>query len=67
MSLFPLVQAVVGGPWILHLWLSEVPSDLYITPGTVPYINLAEGFNVTGAISLIILVFLLGWREEEEE
>jgi len=67
MSLYPLVQAVVGGPWILHLWLSEVPSDLYITPGTVPYINLAEGFNVTGAISLIILVFLLGWREEEEE
>jgi len=63
----PLVQTIFGGPWVLQLHLNEAPYDFFITPGTVPYINLAEGFNVTGAISLIILVFLLGWREEEEK
>lgn len=61
----PILHSLFGDPFRLSLTLQE--GVFYSTPGIVPLINIAEAFNVVGAIGLIYFAFLYGWSEPIEE
>ncbi|MGQ9759651.1 MAG: MnhB domain-containing protein [Candidatus Methanomethylicaceae archaeon] len=61
----PVLHSVFGDPFRLSLTLQE--GIFYSTPGIIPLINIAEAFNVIGAIGLIYFAFLYGWSEPIEE
>jgi multisubunit Na+/H+ antiporter MnhB subunit len=64
-SLVPsILHIIFGDPFRLSLILKE--GVFYSTPGIVPLINIAEAFNVIGAIGLIYFAFLYGWSDEGE-
>lgn len=61
----PTLHSIFGDPFRLSLVLQE--GVFYSTPGIIPLINIAEAFNVVGAIGLIYFAFLYGWSEPAEE
>ena len=61
----PTLHSIFGDPFRLSLYLQE--GVFFSTPGIVPLINIAEAFNVVGAIGLIYFAFLYGWSEQPEE
>ncbi|MEM3366190.1 MAG: MnhB domain-containing protein [Candidatus Methanomethyliaceae archaeon] len=61
----PTLHSIFGDPFRLSLYLQE--GIFYSTPGIIPLINIAEAFNVVGAIGLIYFAFLYGWSEPAED
>ncbi|MCQ5362408.1 MAG: hypothetical protein NO482_03185 [Candidatus Methanomethylicia archaeon] len=61
----PTLHSIFGDPFRLALHLQE--GVFYSTPGIIPLINIAEAFNVIGAIGLIYFAFLYGWSEQPED
>ncbi|MCC6013189.1 MAG: hypothetical protein LM593_02370 [Candidatus Verstraetearchaeota archaeon] len=59
-----ILHIIFGDPFRLSLILKE--GVFYSTPGIIPLINIAEAFNVIGAIGLIYFAFLYGWSDEGE-
>jgi multisubunit Na+/H+ antiporter MnhB subunit len=59
-----ILHTIFGDPFRLSLILKE--GVFYSTPGIIPLINIAEAFNVIGAIGLIYFAFLYGWSDEGE-
>ncbi len=61
----PALHSLFGDLFRLSLVLQE--GIFNSTPGIIPLINIAEAFNVLGAIGLIYFAFLYGWSEPVEE
>lgn len=58
----PILHFIFGDPFRLSLVLKE--GVFFSSPGIIPLINIAEAFNVIGAIGLIYFAFIYGWQEE---
>ncbi|MDI9644079.1 MAG: MnhB domain-containing protein [Candidatus Verstraetearchaeota archaeon] len=57
-------RQIFGEPFKLALHLEE--GVYYATSGILPIINVAEAFNVIGAICLIFFAFVYGWSDSAE-
>ncbi|MCS7097846.1 MAG: hypothetical protein NZ922_02580 [Candidatus Methanomethyliaceae archaeon] len=57
-----IMRFIFGEPFRLSLVLKE--GVFFSSPGIIPLINVAEAFNVIGAIGLIYFAFIYGWQEE---